>query len=190
MKCINEKCGALLPKGAKFCDKCGTPQKKEVKCSCGRIIEDGYKFCPECGRSFAKETAADKKELEDKLKKATLDGMKKAFSFISDYGIDLDSTDDVPLIVYASDNSEPEIVEALLEAGADVDATDSDNNTALHKACENDDKDIVKILLDNNADPNLENDDGETPLSLARENGSRYIVGLLHKGGAEDDDDD
>lgn len=188
MKCI--KCGELLPKGAVFCDKCGARQTEEIKCSCGRLLEDDCNFCPECGKSLKGETAADKKAMENKLKKAALDGMKKAFSFASECGVDLDCVDGVPLIVQASADSESELVEALLEAGADVDACDSDSNTALHKACENGDKDIVKILLDNNADANMENYYEETPLSLARDNGSRYIVGLLHKAGAEEDDDE
>lgn len=191
MKCI--KCGVLLPAGSKFCDKCGTKQVKDKKCSCGKIIEEDFKFCPECGTSFAKETAADKKQAELKLKQATLDGMRKAFDFISNCGVYLDDCDfsiDSPLIIQASDSSESEIVEALLSAGANVDAVDSDNNTALHKACENGNNEIVKILLAHRADVDVENDDGETPLSLARDNGHKYIVGLLHKAGAEDDDDD
>lgn len=187
MKCI--KCGTLLPAGSKFCDKCGTKQKEEKKCSCGRILENDFKFCPECGSSLEKETAADKKAAELKLKNAKIDGIKKAFQFISANGIDLDD-EDIPLLVLASENSDAELVEALLDSGSYVDTQDSDQNTALHKACENGNNEIVKLLLSNNADVDIENDYGETPLSFARQNGNRYIVGLLHKSGAEDEDDD
>lgn len=190
MKCI--KCGVLLPAGSKFCDKCGTPQVKDKKCGgCGRIIEEDFKFCPECGMSFTNEKAADKKEAEKKLKNAEINGMKKAFKFISDCGVDLDDgdiCDDSPFIVQASDASELAIVEALIAAGADIDALDSDDYSALHKACENSDKDMVKLLLDHNAIVDIENRYDETPLSLARDKGNKYIVGLLHKAGAEDDD--
>lgn len=191
MKCIS--CGYLLLKGSKFCDKCGTQQVKDKKCSCGRIIEEDFKFCPECGMSFTKEKAADKKEAENKLRKAKIEGMKKAFDFLSDCGMDLDDGDfcnDTPLLIQASDKSDSEIVEALLSAGANVDVQDSDSNSALHKACENGANDIVKILLNHNAYVDFENDYEETPLSIARTNGNKYIVGLLHKSGAEDGDDD
>lgn len=191
MKCI--KCGVLLPKGSKFCDKCGTQQVRDRKCKCGRIIEDDFKFCPECGVSFSNEKAADKKETERKNNEARLEGIKQTFSFLRNCGMDLDDgsyCDDVPLLIQASDNSETEIVEALLSEGADVDVQDEDENTALHKACENGNKDIVKILLEHNAYTDLENDYDETPLSIARDKGNRYIVGLLHKSGAIDDDDD
>lgn len=191
MKCIN--CGHLLLKGDKFCDNCGTKQIEEKKCKCGKNIEDDYKFCPECGISFAKKKAADKKENERKINDARLEGIKQAFSFISNCGMDLDDEsycDYIPLLIHASDESEVEIVEALLSEGADVDVQDGDENTALHIACENENKDIVKILLKHDADVDLENSYGETPLSIARDKGNRYIVGLLHKSGAVDDDDD
>ena len=50
------KCGELLPKGAKFCSKCGA-SLAEVKAkpegiicpNCGARIPPGAKFCPECG---------------------------------------------------------------------------------------------------------------------------------------------
>ena len=192
MKCI--KCGVLLPKGSKFCDKCGAQQVIDKKCpNCGTIIEDTFKFCPECGVSFTNEKAAAKKENERKINEARIEGIKQAFSFLRNCGMDLDDgsfCDDVPLLIQASDNSEVEIVEALLSEGADVDIQDDDNNSALHKACENCNKDIVKILLEHNAYTDLENDYDETPLSIAREKGNRYIVGLLHKNGAIDDNDD
>lgn len=192
MKCI--KCGVLLPKGSKFCDKCGAQQVVDKKCpKCGTIIEDIFRFCPECGISFTKEKAADKKENERKINEARLEGLRQAFSFLRNSGMDLDDgsyCDDTPLLIQASDNSEEEIVEALLSEGADVDVLDEDDNTALHKACENENNKIIKILLEHNADVNMKNDYEETPLQIARNNGNRYLVGLLRKNGAEEYDDD
>ena len=196
MKCIN--CGKVLPKDAIFCDRCGAKQIKEKKCKCGRIIENDYKFCPKCGVSFSKKKATnknttDKKAINKRINEARFEGMKKAFSFIKKCGLDLDDgsyCDDIPLLIQASDNSEIEIVEALLSEGADINVQDDDENTALHKACENGNKDIVRILLEHNAYIDLENEYEETPLYIARNKGNRYIVGLLHKSGAIDDDDD
>lgn len=172
-----------------------------MKCKyCGEkinVTSDLY-YCTSCGKELKKSKDKEEKQkvklvtkkVVDKTaeKKAYLDGMKKAFQFISANGIDLDD-EDIPLLVLASENSDAELVEALLDSGAYVDTQDSDQNTALHKACENGNNEIVKLLLSNNADVDIENDYSETPLSLARQNGNRYIVGLLHKSGAEDDDD-
>ncbi|MCR4950999.1 MAG: SPFH domain-containing protein [Solobacterium sp.] len=42
------KCGASLPKYAKFCMECGTVQPKLCR-GCGAVLPDGAKFCMECG---------------------------------------------------------------------------------------------------------------------------------------------
>lgn len=42
------KCGASLPKYAKFCMECGTVQPKLCR-GCGAVLPEGAKFCMECG---------------------------------------------------------------------------------------------------------------------------------------------
>ena len=75
----------------------------------------------------------------------------------------------------AVDNDNSELVELLLKHGADVDVTDVDGNTALHRTIHRMSRSpnsenvipVVDILLQNKADVNKLNKKGETPLFLA-----------------------
>lgn len=57
VECSN--CGNKIPKGKKFCSKCGTPvmqdqgvnTQKSMCSNCGFLIGEGTKFCPNCGKS-------------------------------------------------------------------------------------------------------------------------------------------
>ena len=84
---------------------------------------------------------------------------------------------------YESDAS-VELVRALLEAGADVNETNFDGRTALHRAASLGNTEIVRALLDAGANPNFYGVDGNSPLSLAREEGYMRIVSLLRSAGA------
>lgn len=80
-----------------------------------------------------------------------------------------------------------EIIKMLIEAGADVNATDSANETALKKAlyitCP--DTDVVKMLLEAGADVNIQNNDGITPLMYAAQCCNPNIVHLMINAGAD-----
>lgn len=169
------------------------------KCKyCNEEIENEAVFCPFCGNQLKKDpeekvktitktvtkTVTDKKAVQD----AHFKGMVDAFKFIKKLS-DIDCIEDEYPLIYAAENGDEDIVKALLQAGADVNQTDSDNNTALMQATENGHNKIVKLLIKNGADVDMENDYDETALSIARENGSRFITGLLHGGGAADEDD-
>ncbi|KAJ0394656.1 hypothetical protein P43SY_007941 [Pythium insidiosum] len=56
----------------------------------------------------------------------------------------------------------------VLSLGANVDAQDTQGNTALHHAVLSDLGMAVRMLLDRGADPKIPNKDGKTPLDLAR----------------------
>ena len=70
-------------------------------------------------------------------------------------------------------------VRALLAAGADVDARDANNNTALHLAADTGRDVMVSLLIQATASLNVQNNDGDTPLHLSAEAGHVTVVSLL-----------
>ncbi len=64
------------------------------------------------------------------------------------------------------------LVKLLVENGADVNATDKDNETALYNAiiADNANKKIIRYLIANGADIHKENNNGISPLSFAESN--------------------
>jgi ankyrin repeat protein len=79
----------------------------------------------------------------------------------------------------------PEAVALLIHAGADVDALDQSNTTALAEAVITQDLRMVYVLLEAGADPDIADDIlRDTPLHLAAERGDAAIVRLLLAHGA------
>jgi ankyrin repeat protein len=69
----------------------------------------------------------------------------------------------------------------LLDAGADVNAHDTDGMTPLINACKNNYIDVVMVLLTAGADVNKTSYDGmTTPLKVAKERGYSHIVHALN----------
>ena len=80
-----------------------------------------------------------------------------------------------------------ELVETLVEAGAEVNAIGGDGGTPLHWACHHDDVGTVRLLLDGGADPAIRNRWGRTPLHVAARRGCTQVAMLLLARGAEPD---
>jgi ankyrin repeat protein len=64
-----------------------------------------------------------------------------------------------------------EMVKALIDKGADVNAKDKDGQTALMLAAGGGYTEIVKALIEKGADVNAKNNTGDTALSLAKKGG-------------------
>ena len=96
----------------------------------------------------------------------------------------LEAHADTPL-VEAVKNHDRVAVEALLTAGADVDAALPDGATALHWAVHLDEAPIVARLLLAGATVDATNEYGVTPLSIASGNGSAPLVERLLEAGAD-----
>jgi len=87
-----------------------------------------------------------------------------------------DGASGMTALQYACDRGHIEVVQLLLQHGAEVNVADDDGMTALHYACCCDHEDIVKLLLQAGAQVDAHNKDGETAADMA-ENGR--ILDLL-----------
>ena len=78
---------------------------------------------------------------------------------------------------FAAYNDKPVTLKALIEAGADVNAQDSDGSTPLSFAAEEGNPMIVMELIKAGADVNLARHDGATPLHMAAQQWTRRLRG-------------
>jgi hypothetical protein len=72
-----------------------------------------------------------------------------------------------------------EVIELLLEAGADVNATQAGGFTPLHQAAAAGKREIVALLLKSGARPEVRCDQGKLPGDYARERGHTSVAELL-----------
>ncbi|KAI1132547.1 ankyrin repeat-containing domain protein [Nemania abortiva] len=77
------------------------------------------------------------------------------------------SSDGSTPLHYASQTGQDQIVQLLLEYGADANSKDASGSTPLHKAAEKNHVAVVRLLLDSNADPEAIDNSGSTPLHYA-----------------------
>ena len=78
-----------------------------------------------------------------------------------------------------------QIVDALMQAGADVDQTTPSHGSPLLLACQNNNETIINLLLAAQADPNKASSHGYTPLFQASYNGNVRVARLLLEAKAE-----
>ena len=76
-------------------------------------------------------------------------------------------------------------LKALLAAGADINSTDDEGDTALHYACRANKLENVKALLAAGANPKATNESARTPLSVAFEYHSAAVVEWMEAEGLE-----
>jgi ankyrin repeat protein len=87
-----------------------------------------------------------------------------------------------PPLVYLSRGDKGEHVDKLqllLDHGADVNATDPKERTALHYAAKAGFLNVIQLLLDHGADASLRDDEGQTPLVIALAAGKSAVANLL-----------
>lgn len=65
--------------------------------------------------------------------------------------------------------SDPEVMQLLLQHGADIHARDNNGRTALHYAAEDEHISLYSALIKEGADPNAKDNNGKTPFDLAKE---------------------
>ena len=92
---------------------------------------------------------------------------------------------DMTPLMKASQLAERDIVRALLAEDAQLEARNSDGNTALWLACFADNQEIINQLLDAGIDINNRNDNGATALMYAASTGKAGVVATLLEAGAD-----
>lgn len=134
----------------------------------------------------------EEKEFNEHLFKMTSLGHLDSVKFILErYDVNLSRYDNNshfnPIIYAASYSGNIELVQYLIDQGADPKAKTSGNETALHKAAWNGHLDIVKLLVSYGADLNLvyNANGGLSPLCCAAESGNIEVVKYLIENGAD-----
>jgi ankyrin repeat protein len=74
-----------------------------------------------------------------------------------------------------------EVVRALLDFGAPVNAQDGEGYTPLHKAAWRGHEQIARLLLAHKADTSIKESGGLTPLEMARSAKKEAVVAVLSK---------
>jgi len=77
------------------------------------------------------------------------------------------------------------IIEYLVEHGADVNKKDKYGETPIYNACHRNNKNIIKYLVENGTNLNEENEEGETVLFRVCRRGNKDIVEYLVEHGAD-----
>ena len=88
------------------------------------------------------------------------------------------------LHVAAIEECSKEVLQAIIDHGADVNATNKRNQTALTNACINKDESAINVLLNARANPNIADTDGDTCLHVAaiQECSKEVLQALLDHG--------
>ena len=155
------------------------------KAECSHCIQQSHSACMvDC---FGWSKTFDKEDLKNVLQEPeTLMKLIQGAPHLASSFLNLVPELDVekPLREAAKGGHE-EVVEALLKAGAQVEAKDKDGGTPLHWAAEKGHEKAVGVLLKAGADIEAKDKYGYTPLHLAAEKGHEKMVEVLLKAGAD-----
>ena len=114
------------------------------------------------------------------LKEATKIGNHHTIQALIQEGVDVNGCyKNLTPLMWAVEYRRPYIARLLIGAGADVNAQDRTDKTALLKAVEDKHLGLVRILLNAGADPNMADRQGCTPLMLSRS--AKITRLLLHR---------
>lgn len=163
-------------KDCEQCSKCGKTRKYEnigIICSCAKCSVPEKRiadFFSDCGKGNIKRVEIFLNTTEGKI-----------------FNIDARSSYNTSSLGFATAEGHWEIVNLLIEKGADINSQNDLGNSALHCASNKGQIEIVKLLLTNGAKINLQNLEGYTALHEASSGGHLEILKLLLENGAMKD---
>ena len=104
-----------------------------------------------------------------------------------DDGADVNEPNIMPPLQIAAFNGHVEVLELLIERGADLDATSTMFGTALHAAAKRGYAEAIEVMIEAGGDPNSRNKDQFTPLMVTSVHGHARAASALIEGGADVD---
>ncbi len=113
------------------------------------------------------------------MKSNDFDALKMLLDNISSRNLISSDLGETMLSIAIQESSRSELIELLLDGGADVNDSDADGNTALILASDRDKKSVCGILIDHGANPFLTNNNGDTAISLAKKNNHNEVAALI-----------
>ncbi len=134
------------------------------------LFEKGIPFTPDC---FSFQIAKDNLEICELFVKA---------------GMDVNDRDSAgtPFLCFAARNGKKDMVQWLLEKGADIDVVSQDRGySPVMDAVWKSNKEIVEMLVNKGANLNFVSRDGQTALILATGSGNFDICRILAENGAD-----
>ena len=114
-------------------------------------------------------------------------GDTEALVRILDDGADANEPNVIAPLQIAAFNGHVDVVQILIDRGADLEATSTMLGTALHAAAQKGYADAIVVLLDAGADPDSRNKDQFTPLMTASSIGHTRAAAALINGAADVD---
>jgi ankyrin repeat protein len=129
----------------------------------------------ECVKDMALEEFELEKDLHDAASAGDLDRVKE---LLDNEKVNLNARrlGGKTALMLAAMNGHAGVVQALIDAKADVTAVDNEQKTALMLAAMNGHADVVRALIDAGADINAINNEQKTALIIAAERGNAVIV--------------
>lgn len=101
------------------------------------------------------------------LHTSVLNNFTEVVAFLIKYKVDLEARDeDGKTALHLAADGRDNIVKLLLDAGANINSTSSNESRPLHFAAERGHVKVVELLLDYDAEINVKNRNNETPLDL------------------------
>ncbi len=110
--------------------------------------------------------------------------------FLKDHGVNAQDKDgSTPLILASEHNSSKEVIQLLIDNGADLHARTEDGYTPLISASKyTSNPEVIQLLIDNGADVNAKDGGGWTPLMwalLKRKSSNKEVIQILIDNGAD-----